>query len=684
MITDAALLRLRGHKQLSRLNVARTAISDAALQQLEATLPQAHHLLRQRAVDELASAGWTIEPHADPLAVNFTAASLHGKTSPEDLRCLSRLPGLSRLTCIGGSLTSECLDQIAQLKDLETLHLASDGLPKGGLARLNPLAKLRSLRLLWKSLDDEELGYISQFRELRELWLDGTEVTGLGLAHLQSLEHLESLELGGVRFLYDVDLEALYPLKSLRSLSIPNARVTEIGIANLERALPGIRVTRPKEPGLSEGPPADSDGATQAAFWSGRYDQLQQCLEAVGDTTDWRKREWLGHARQLAGDWAGAVQAYQEAIDLLGKEYARVSDRRERLVKAWPILVLLTGRAQLDALNEPAVAIETLKSGLRFVRAADRPVPLLAAEAVKYTDGLSSPHSNRKGTGQLWTQLMYPLATQRQLAVAYERTGDVAAAIECWTRVRLYALAYRAAMAETDPQHLAELWASMVDRESLPALPVFSVVSDQEQVVTLKPDSGSSRVTCWDTNFWNSFGLVPKPGYAIASMTFECEAGESEGDSALSCWVGGVAGRGSRDRVLLDEKLDRSGDSPTFGKPIAVDVEFDHDLLFVDIKNLRSVSIRATLRSRTGSNEDPEPKSAGRRLVTSEDFLPAGSPFHCLDARPREALLQLLAGSAVARLSDGRFIAAWGDDSIEIALSGDGKTWDGPFPYPYN
>jgi len=687
-VTDAGLQHLRGHKELSRLNVAGTPISDAALEQLEATLPQANHLLRQRAVDELVARGCTIKPSSDPLAASFTAVHLYRGWTAKDLRHLQRLPGLTRLYATNVSFTSKSIAQIGKLTSLEVLHVRNGALPIGVLRHLTPLTKLRSLQLESVSVHDEELSHIGAFSELTGLCLDRTRVTGQGLVHLRSLERLEHLSLQYVRGIYDIDLEALHPLKNLRTLAVPNARITDVGVDRLNKALPGLRVTAP-EPSRNHvalGPPEDGDTAAQTAFWSGRYDQLQKCLESRSEQSDWSERKWLGHARQLAGDWPGAVAAYKQAIELLGEALAAGVDsrERERLTKQWAILVLLTGRAQLDLLNDTGAAIKTLDNALRFAPAANRPIPALAQEAAERIDGLARPHTTRAGTGQLWVDLMYPLTAHRHLAEAYEKAGDHVSAIECYTRICLCYLAYRAAATEVVAAHLAELWASLKDYKQLPAMPVFSVISENKQVVTLKPNSGPSRVTCWSTNAWNNFGLVPKPGYAIASLRFECDTVESRFPSMLSCWAGSASQHNQHNRVLFNERLDPSGAASEKAQTLEVDVTFDCDVLFVGMKEMTSVTIHATLRQRTGANDGPKPDAPDPRLVVPEDVLAEGSPFQCLGDGPHEFVRQRLDTTAMARLPDGRFIVAFGDDTIQIALTEDGETWDGPFPFQHN
>jgi tetratricopeptide (TPR) repeat protein len=689
-ITDPGLSALRGHPNLVRLNVARTPVTDAALEELESQMPHLRKVLRQRAVDELLALNCTIRPSDNPFAGHFDSVHLNRSVAPSDLRHLCQLPGLTELQAMNVVFTGESMKHLGKLTSLRSLRVSHGTIPSGAMKQLRPLTKLRSLRFEWSPVEDEDLIDVSAFRQLTALRLDGSRVTGLGLPHLQPLENLTDLSLDSVQGIYDVDLETLYPLKNLQNLVVPTARISQAGLDRLQEAIPGLQVIgpQPRPFQVSGGPPADSLSAARTAFWSGQYDQLQQCLDAGGGPSNWEQRMWLGHARQLAEDWPGAVAAYKEAIELLNRAISASPDprQRERLTKEWPTLVLLTGRAQLELLGDTAAAIETLSRGLQFAPAADRSILALAGEAAKRIDGLASPHNTREGTGQLWSDLMYPLTTHRHLALAHENAGDHASALECWTRIRLCKLAYKAAMTEMDALHLAAIWASLDDDKPLPEMPVFSVITGGEPATKLEPESGSSRVTCWDSNAWDSFGLVPLPGFAVTSLNLECVTSNKTIDSksTLSCWTGAVGRHNVRSSILLDEQIVGSQAEIAQTPVYKVDVTTDHDVLFVSVENLKSVTIHATLRRRIEANEAPKQDPIRPRPVQPEKIVSDTSPFRCVDNLPHEPLDQLYGGASLAQLPDGRFVLASGRDAIEIASSKDGETWDDPVAFPHN
>ena len=82
---------------------------------------------------------------------------------------------------------------------------------------------------------------LSELKQLKELVLSGNELDGTqGLAKLSSLQIL-GLKSTGIT---DDDLEKLYNLKSLASLSLENnPDLTETGVSKLKRKLPNCKIT---------------------------------------------------------------------------------------------------------------------------------------------------------------------------------------------------------------------------------------------------------------------------------------------------------------------------------------------------------------------------------------------------------------------------------------------------------
>jgi hypothetical protein len=102
--------------------------------------------------------------------------------------------------------------------------------------------------VLWLRLDgskatDSSLSHVGCLTSLQHLSLDNTQVTDLGLVHLKGLTGLSSPnshigEFSGRRLLF------MRHLGEPLNLSLVNTRVTDAGVADLQRALPGLRIRR--------------------------------------------------------------------------------------------------------------------------------------------------------------------------------------------------------------------------------------------------------------------------------------------------------------------------------------------------------------------------------------------------------------------------------------------------------
>ena len=115
--------------------------------------------------------------------------------------------------------TDKELFHVGHLSQLDTLSLPVARVSNAGLAHLEGLWRLRTLNLWGKSVTDAGLIHLGGLSRLRWLCLDQTAVTDRGLMQLAGLRHLETL-------------------------SVEQTRVTQAGVAELQRALPGLRIIR--------------------------------------------------------------------------------------------------------------------------------------------------------------------------------------------------------------------------------------------------------------------------------------------------------------------------------------------------------------------------------------------------------------------------------------------------------
>lgn len=109
-----------------------------------------------------------------------------------------------------------------------------------------------SNQIVWLKLGDTEvtdatLAQVAQLKNLQKLHLEQTKVTDAGMRNLKRLANLEYLNLYGTA-VSDAGLAELANLKSLKTVYLWQTKVTELGIANLKKVLPNIEVVG----GLSE------------------------------------------------------------------------------------------------------------------------------------------------------------------------------------------------------------------------------------------------------------------------------------------------------------------------------------------------------------------------------------------------------------------------------------------------
>ncbi|MEE8451995.1 MAG: hypothetical protein V3R99_08780 [Thermoguttaceae bacterium] len=702
-VTDAGLVNLEGLKKLRQLHLAGTEVTYEALRRLQAALPAAEHLVQCRAAEEIERAGGHVQPHGKAAEQPITEVQFLGRFADADLAHLAWLPELKRLRILHRA-TDASLKHIEGLTGLEELDLNYSDITNDGLSCLSGLTNLKMLKLDDTLIDDAGLVHLTGLSHLRELDLSRTRITGLGLEQLTNFELLEVLNLNGVPYIYDIDLGPLKEMKTLRKLGLDDARLSEKGVASLRAALRSAVIEMPtddRESNTSLGPPATIGlpAAGAEAFWDGDYDKMvrvfQEFVSSPGAA--WQGHLWLGHAHELAGRWPEAVAAYKAALGQLDREIRDVSGSpqdysqeslRRQLCEARAKLVLLTGRIELFELEDPAASIQTLSAGLRYAPKAYRPIEEIAADAAKAVEGLKNVYSSRRTDDHLWSELMYPLAAHRHLAMAHERLGNIEAALDCWTRIRLCRLAYRASQAQVDVTHVAELWAELPADRPLPPMPIFVKLSPQRPEVTLKRASGSSRLTCWESNDWDTLAIVPPPGSAVASLQITCLGSSVELKPAvgatLRCWVGNERARSGASQILLEHRWPKGIMPYPWGGTFYVDVRYDADIVFLrtSCPEINEITLRAELRPRGKGQPMPEPTPSRFRRFKP----PSESPFHMVGPVPefRDTPPSKYDGAALVELPDGRLLAASSKEKIFFSTSSDGKTWEDSWEFAHN
>lgn len=101
--------------------------------------------------------------------------------------------------------------------------------------------KIGWLNLRESNVSDRGLEQLAQLKNLNTLYLQNTQITGAGLKHLTRLEHLSSLNLQKTS-VTDVGLRELARFRNLDWLYLQDTQVTDSGVAKLRTALPKCRI----------------------------------------------------------------------------------------------------------------------------------------------------------------------------------------------------------------------------------------------------------------------------------------------------------------------------------------------------------------------------------------------------------------------------------------------------------
>ena len=140
------------------------------------------------------------------------------EATDEEVAAISVLPHVRTINCSNAHhITGSTLNQLVNLKNLETLYLVNTELDDNGLSRLRDLTSLKTLNL------------------------DGTLITDTGMPAIDNLTNLQTLSLGNTK-VTDKGLVQLRDLRKLSTLILSNTKTTPRGVKELRRMLPDVRV----------------------------------------------------------------------------------------------------------------------------------------------------------------------------------------------------------------------------------------------------------------------------------------------------------------------------------------------------------------------------------------------------------------------------------------------------------
>ncbi|MBI1872622.1 MAG: hypothetical protein HYS05_01875 [Acidobacteria bacterium] len=241
-ITDAAMAFLRGHRQLTRLNLRGTDVTDTSLvyvaelsglKSLDISFTQItdvglEHLASLTELEELNLGG--------------------NKISGVGLHVLKLLPKLRKLSfygiqrrnagwCWAPVVTDLELETLALLSGLEDLNIGFGvalGAPRP--TDLGPADGEAECRIAGGTrITDLGLAKLAKLAKLRHLDLSGSAITVRGLKTLANLPHLERLSLWNVTGIDDGAAPYLEALGNLTSLDLSNTAVGDETLVRLAR-----------------------------------------------------------------------------------------------------------------------------------------------------------------------------------------------------------------------------------------------------------------------------------------------------------------------------------------------------------------------------------------------------------------------------------------------------------------
>ena len=158
------------------------------------------------------------------------------------MRSVGRLKHLRQLNLAETNVTDEGLAYLVELENLYDLNLSGTRIGDAGLQYIARLPRLRKLDLSHTLVTDQGLACLAHLQDLRQLNLVKANVRGTGLRKLVANENLRRLEVGGI-LLDDDAIEPLIELgQHLDSLWLRESGVSPMGLKQLKREMPNVRL----------------------------------------------------------------------------------------------------------------------------------------------------------------------------------------------------------------------------------------------------------------------------------------------------------------------------------------------------------------------------------------------------------------------------------------------------------
>ena len=150
---------------------------------------------------------------------------------------------VSQVRFIHSKFTANDVDLLLVFPNVKSLDFwkLDNPINDDAIEKLQPLKKLKMLRLTAHPITNAGLAHLEQMPELEDLWLDETKVTDDGLKHLAACPKIWRLSLEGTGTT-DGCIKHLKNLSNLRLLFAARTNTTRTGAADLKAALPNCQI----------------------------------------------------------------------------------------------------------------------------------------------------------------------------------------------------------------------------------------------------------------------------------------------------------------------------------------------------------------------------------------------------------------------------------------------------------
>ena len=250
-VNDADMLSVAAMPDLETLDLSHTRITDEGMLRLKSA-PKIRDL-------NLFYAEWITDQGMTAIRdwKQLKRLNVRGtRISDGTLEIVSRIVGLEALDVAHTSVTDNGLDYLITLVNLKELSLGRGRLTNASLQVLKMLPTITYLdlsgarpappdmpgRATQQGIPEASVRAIAELKELRVLKLGYSAIGAEGLRILSSVATIEKLGLEGCRRVNDAALQELANWKNLKYVDVQDTQVTQAGVDALKKANPAVAV----------------------------------------------------------------------------------------------------------------------------------------------------------------------------------------------------------------------------------------------------------------------------------------------------------------------------------------------------------------------------------------------------------------------------------------------------------